>query len=146
MTSGTAAAILAPATIRFALLPGIALSLAMIGMQVFQYRPLLAMPGGFVFVAATMLVLLLHATVVVWVARSEAQITHLAAENLIHIQKPWEGVTSLAAMLITFLIWGVAGYRGARAARAVAPGVLAGCWSAIVTMSIVVPIGFVLEF
>ena len=155
-----------PFTIRFALLVGVTLSLSMMGIQVFLYRPLLAMPGGSTFVLETTVVLLLYGMFIVWATRSDGplhrtvlllgtplglfaaavQIAHLAAENFIHFGEPWEGITTVTFMLGTFLIWGVAGYRSARSAAAIAPGVVAGSWSAIVTMSILVTFGFALEF
>jgi hypothetical protein len=155
-----------PFTIRFALLIGVTLSLMMMGIQVFLYRPLFAMPGGSTFVLETTVVLLLYGMLIVWATRSDGplhrtvlllgtplglfaaavQIAHLAAENFIHFGEPWEGITTVTFMLGTFLIWGVAGYRSARSAGAIAPGVVAGSWSAIVTMSILVTFGFALEF
>jgi hypothetical protein len=138
----------------------------MIGIEVFRYRPLFAMPGGSTFALETTVVLLLYGTLIVWATRSDGplrrtvlrigtpvglaaavvQITHLAAENFMHLGDPWEGTTTLTFMLGTFLIWSVAGYRSARSAGAILPGVLAGSWSAIVTMSILVTFGFALEF
>jgi hypothetical protein len=155
-----------PLTIRFSLLVGVTLSLTMMGIQVFLYRPLLAMPGGSTFVLETTGVLLLYGILIVRATRSDGplrrtvlllgtpvglvaaavQIAHLAAENFIHFGKPWEGITAVTFMLGTFLIWGVAGYRSARSAGAIAPGVVAGSWSAVVTMSILVTFGFALEF
>jgi hypothetical protein len=152
-------------TIRFALLVAVTLSLTMIGIEVFLYRPLLAMPGGSTFVLKSTVVLLLYEMLIVWATRSDGplrrpvllgtpvgliaaavQLAHLAAENFIHFGERWESITTLTFMLSTFLIWGVAGYRGARSAGAIAPGVMSGSWSAIVTMSILVAFGFALEF
>jgi hypothetical protein len=155
-----------PFTIRFALLVGITLNLTMMGIKVFLYRPLLAMPGGSTYVLETTVVLLLYAALIVWATRSNGplhrtvlllgtafgllgaavQIAHLAIETFIHLPGPWEGITAITFELGTFLIWGVAGYRSARRAGAIAPGILAGSWSAIVTMSLVVTFGFALEF
>jgi hypothetical protein len=155
-----------PFTVRFALLVGITLSLTMLGIQVFLYRPLLAMPGGSTFVFETATVLLLYGMLIVWATWSvgplrrtmllfgtpvgliaaAVQIAHLAAEKFISFREPWQGVTALAFMLGTFLIWGVAGYLSARSARAIAPGIVAGAWSAVVTMSILVTFGFALDF
>jgi hypothetical protein len=153
-------------TIRFALLAGVTLSLAMTGLQVFLYRPLLAMPGGSTFVLETTIVLLLYGMLIVWATRSDGplrrtvllagtpfgllaaaiQIAHLATENFIQVRAPWDVVITLAFMFGTFLLWGAAGYRGARTVGAIPPGVVAGSWSAIVTMSILVTFGFALEF
>src|ERR1700680_1020456 len=59
-----------PFTIRFALLVGVTLSLTMMGIKVFLYRRLLAMPGGSTFFLETTGVLLLYATLIVWATRS----------------------------------------------------------------------------
>jgi hypothetical protein len=156
----------APSTIRFALLVGVTLSVTMIGSQVFLYRPLLAMPGGSTFISETTAVLLLYGMLIAWATSPNAplqrtalllgtyvgllaaalQTAHLAAENFLDFGKPWGGITTLALMLATFAIWGIAGYLSARREGAIASGVVAACWSAIVTMSIVVAFGFVLEF
>ncbi len=48
----------------------VALSLAMVAMQVFRYRPLLAMPGAFAYVLKTALVLLLYGVIITWVTGS----------------------------------------------------------------------------
>ena len=54
-----------PFTIRFALLVGVTLSLTMMGIQVFLYRPLFAMPGGSTFVFETTVALLLYGMLIV---------------------------------------------------------------------------------
>src|SRR5216684_2068149 len=63
-----------PFTIRFALLVGVTLSLTMMGIKVFLYRPLLAMPGGSTFVLETTVVLLLYGMLIVWATRSNGQL------------------------------------------------------------------------
>jgi hypothetical protein len=155
-----------PFTIRLALLVGVALSLTMIGIEVFLYRPFFTMPGGSTFVNETTAVLLLYGMLIVRATRRDGlfhrsallfgthlgllaaavQIAHLAAENFIHFREPWNGIITLTFMFGTFLIWGAAGYLSARRAGAIASGVVAASWSAIVTMSILVTFGFVLEF
>jgi hypothetical protein len=155
-----------PFTIRFALLVGIALSLTLMGIRIWHYRPLLVMPGGSTFVLETAVVLLLYGALIVWATRSNGplrrtvllsgarvglvaaavEIAHLAAENFIEFGPPWEAISTLTFMLGTFLLWGIAGYRSARGPRAIVPGAVAGSWSAIVTTAILVPFGFALEF
>jgi len=155
-----------PSTVRFALLAGITLSLALMSIKIFFDRPLLAIPGGSAYILETTAVLLLYGVCIVWATRSGGplgrnvllsgttlglvaavvEIAHLAAEDFVQFGPPWDAITALTSMFVTFLIWGVAGYRGARRAGAIAPGVLAGCWSAIVTTAILVPFGFALEF
>ena len=156
----------APANIRVALLVSVALSLVMAGIKVFRYPPLLAIPSGPTYVVETAIVLLLYGIVSRWVTGSDqplfeaalligtpvglvasaVQISHLATEGFVHSWGPWEGIAAVAFGLSTFLIWGVAGYRSARKAGAIAPGIVSGAWSAIVTMSILVTFGFAFEF
>jgi len=138
----------------------------MVGIQIFRSRPLLAMPGGSAYVLKTALALLLYGAIITWVNGSNrppfqevlrigtpvglvaaaVQIVHLAIEDFAHLEAPWVGIAALTFMFGTFLIWGVAGYRSAQGTGAIGPGVVAGCWSAIVTMSILVTFGFAFEF
>jgi hypothetical protein len=154
-----------PSTVRIALLVGITLSLTMMGISVFLYRPLLAMPGGPTYVLETTVALVAYGSLIVWATRSNGslrgtvlllgtpvgliaaavQIVHLVTENFVHFGAPWEGITTLTFMLGTFLLWGVAGYRCARSIGAAGPAAVAGSWSAVVTMSILVTFGFALE-
>ena len=149
---------------RFVLLTAIALSLTTVGIRVLFYRPLLAMPGGLAFVLAPMVAQLVYAVLIVWATgngrsrqrvvliatspgliAAAVQIVHMAAENFIRLGAPSDGIVTMGFMLATFLIWGAAGYRCARSTGSIASGTLAGSWSAIVTMSLVVAAGLVLE-
>ena len=128
---------------------GIAASLAMGAIEVVRYPPLLAQPGGRVFMIEAAVALLVYAALIAAADGPSRQATfgliaaaiqtaHLLTENTAHFGI---GVT-IAFMLATFTVWGVAGYR----AGGVVPGLLAGVWSAVATMSLVVAIGFAVEF
>jgi hypothetical protein len=151
--------------LRLVLLLGIALNLGMIGVQVFLYRPLLRMPGAGTFVVKPVIVLIIFALLVFWAARSNGpvhqsvlltgatlglitgalQIVHMTLENFVDLGRA-NGITTLAFMFSAFLLWGIAGYRVARSTASVGSGLLAGSWSAIVCMLIVVTFGFVLMY
>ncbi len=152
-------------TVRLALLLGIMLNLAMIGVRVFFYRPLLVMPGGLKFVIEPALLLIVYALLVVW-ATSRAdplrqrmlqigtplgllggmvQIVHMLLENLVNFGAV-NGTVTLSSMLLTFLLWGVAGYRASRTTTSTGLGALTGSWSALVTMLMAVTFGFALLY
>ncbi len=155
----------AASTVRWALLLGIVLNLALIGIRVFLYRPLLAMPGGLNFVVEPALLLMVYGLLVMWTtARPDPlrqtilqmgtplgviggvlQIVHMLLENLVDFGAA-NGAATLLSMLATFVLWGVAGYRAARTTPAIGVGVLAGSWSAVVTMLMTVTFGFALLY
>ncbi len=152
-------------TVRLALLLGIILNLAMIGVRVFFYRPLLVMPGGLKFVIEPAVLLIVYALLVVW-ATSRAdplrqrilqigtplgllggmvQIVHMLLENLVNFGAA-NGTVTLSSMLLTFLLWGVAGYRASHTTKSIGLGALTGSWSALVTMLVAVTFGFALLY
>ncbi len=152
-------------TVRLTLLTIIMLNLAMIGGRVFSYRPLLAMPGGLKFVLEPPSLLILYALLVIWAtSRPDAgrqrtlqigtrlgliagivQIVHMLLENLANFGVA-NGTVTLSSMALTFLLWGLAGYRASRATTSTGSGVLAGSWSAMLTMLIAVSFGFALLY
>ena len=138
---------------RFVLLAGIAASIAMAAIQVARYPPLLMLPGGRAFVIEPAVALLVYAALIAaadgparqamfGVIAAAVQTAHLLTENTVHLGGGRDAMVTLAFMLATFTVWGVAGYRAGR----LVPGLLAGIWSAVATMSIVVAIGFAIEF
>lgn len=138
----------------------------MVAIQVLRYRPLLEMPGAFAYVLETALVLIVYGVIILWATASNVtllrtalivgtpvglvasalQIAHLVTEDLFHIESPWAAILAVSSMLSTFLLWGVAGYRSARMSGAIVQRTVAGSWSAIVAMCVVVVFGFALEF
>ncbi|MGI8745307.1 MAG: hypothetical protein ACR2NN_22585 [Bryobacteraceae bacterium] len=151
-----------PSTIRVALVTGIAISLIMMAVKVFLYRPLLAIPVGLAFVLETTGLLVSYAVLVVWatsdgplrraallsgtplgVVAGAIQVAHLTQETTMDWGAVWNGISGFGLLFCTFLLWGVAGYRTTRRTGALWSGTMAGFWSAIVTMSILVMFGFV---
>ena len=151
--------------IRLTLLFVIALNLAMSGIRVFLYRPFLEMPGALRFVIEPALLLLVYAATTLWAtARTDplrqrilqagtpigliggaVQIVHMSLENLLDFGAA-NGTVTLLSMFLTFLLWGVAGYRASRTTKIPGSGVLTGAWSAIVTMLVTVTFGFALLY
>ncbi len=152
-------------TVRLTLLLGILLNLAMIGVRVFFYRPLLVMPGGLKFVLEPALLLIVYALLVMWTTSHTdplrqrilqtgtplgllggiVQIVHMFLENLVNFGAA-NGTVTLSFMLLTFLLWGVAGYRASRTTTSTGVGALAVSWSALVTMLLAVTFGFALLY
>lgn len=151
---------------RLFLLAAIALSFAMMALKIFLYRPLLAMPGGLAIVLEITALLVAYASAVVWVTTRDSslhraairfgtrggmiggaiQMMHLAQEAFVDVGPVWNGIVGFGLLICTFLLWGFAGYQTTRSTGPPRSGALAGVWSAVVTMSILVLFGFVLEF
>ena len=151
-------------TLRLALLTGVGLNLAMIGVRLFSYRSLIGMPGAFTLIVEPAVLLIMYALLVVWATgRSRTayrialligtvfglitggmQIVHLCLENFLNLSGGANGIIALAFMVGMFLLWGSAGYRAARRTGVFSAGLLAGVWSAMVSMLIAVMFGFAL--
>src|SRR6202011_6157920 len=152
--------------IRTALLTVIAGSLAMMSTKVWLYRPLLALPGGRSYVFGTAGLFVLYGFIVLWVTRTDdpvcrtavkvgtplgliagvIQIAHLTQEEFWDLGKVGNDISGFGLLLCTFALWGMAGHRAARGTGAVRSGAMAGLWSAIVTMSLLILFGFFVEF
>jgi hypothetical protein len=74
------------------------------------------------------------------------QIAHLMQEKFVDLGAIWNGIIGLVFYSVPSVLWGIAGRRTARRTGTLRSSVMAGCWSAIVTMSILVLFGFVVEF
>jgi hypothetical protein len=151
--------------LRRALLLSVAVNLCLIVVRVSLYRPLLAMPGAprfiveptigllgcglFIIVATSgksikLLGMLRPATV--WgLIGGVLLVVHVVLESFGR-RIGENGLITLAFMLITFLLWCVAGFVGARDTTSPVLGLLGGCWSAVVSVLMAVNFGFVLMF
>jgi FtsH-binding integral membrane protein len=152
--------------IRLALLLGIAISVAMMSAKVLSYRSMLSMPSGSAYVFETLGLLMLYAFIVAWltgnrgylsgnalfistifgVIGSVVQIVHLSQEEFKDLGPVWDGVSGFGLLFVTFALWGIAAYRTVRRMGSLRSGAVAGAWSAIVTMSILILFGFAVEF
>lgn len=153
-----------PFFIRLALLTPIATSVVLMAVKVASYRSLLKMPGGLGYVLETAGLLLLYAAAVWWATRNEGsrailqlatpmgllgaaiQIVHLAQEHFFDLGKLGNGIAALGLLFCTFVLWGISGYRAARINPGLRSSGWAGLWSAVVTMTVLIIFGFVLEF
>ena len=138
----------------------------MMSTKVWLYRPLLAMPGGKSYVFGTAGLFVLYGFIVLWVTRTDdpvcrtavkvgtplgliagvIQIAHLTQEEFWDLGKVGNDISGFGLLLCTFALWGMAGHRAARGTGAVRSGAMAGLWSAIVTMSLLILFGFFVEF
>lgn len=150
---------------RLSLLTGIALALFMMSTKVFFYRPLFALPGGKTFVIEAAVLLLAYAVVVFWTTDSDDPVRHsmllatslgliggflqiasMTQEEFMNLGPRWNGIAAFSLLFCTFMTWGIAGYRAARGTGAVRSGAMAGLWCAVITMSMAVLFGFLVEF
>lgn len=138
----------------------------MIAIRVWLYHPFLDQPGASAYVVEPAVVLIVYAVLIAWATASTdplrrttlrigtifgligsaLQLVHLGQENFLDLGARGNGISALAFMVTTFLLWGVAGYRSARSTRTVGAGLMAGSWSAAVSMVAVVTFGFALMF
>jgi hypothetical protein len=149
--------------VRFTLVFLTVLSLAMMGIRVSSYPSMLRLPGGTVYVVEVAGLLLLYGAVLIWGARSMppklllrgttigliaalVQVVHLVCERFVSFSDRWSGTISITFMLATFLLWGVTGFVATRSGQATSTGIWLAVWSAVVTMTVVVTLGFALEF
>ena len=152
--------------IRLSFLTAVAVCLTMMLLKVLSYRPLLAMTGALALSLETGGLLVLYALVAVWATRRKnalygaaiqsatplgligatIEVLHFAQETWLDLGAGWNNVSTFGLLFLTFLCWGVAGYQAIRRTGAVRSGVVAGSWSAMVTMLIVVLAGFAVEF
>jgi hypothetical protein len=151
--------------LRGCLLFGVVVNLGLIVARAWLYRPLLAMPGALQFIVEPVIGLVGCGlfTLAATSGRSEKRldtlwpatawgivggallVVHMAMENFGR-RIGENGFITLAVMFITFLLWGVAGFVGARKTASIPLGLLAGCWSAVVSVILAVSFGFVLMF
>ena len=155
-----------PSGIRFVFLAGIALSLTMMCMKVWLYRPLLAMPGGSAYVVEAAGLLVVYALVALWATNAAGplrraalllgtpvgvlggvmQMAQLTQERFVDLGAVWNGISAFGLLFCVFLLWAAAGYRAARRTGSIRAGAIVGLWSAMITMALLVMFGFALEF
>jgi hypothetical protein len=149
--------------VRTAMLLSVFASLVLIAYAAIGVDSPLGMPGGIVYVVEATVPLLVYGLIIAWaptlgvMQRGPAlrlgtsvgiiggvlQIIHLALENF--GRRVGENSTvTLAFMLSGFLIWGMAGYWVTRETGEVKTGMVAGCWSAMVSVLMAVTFGLIL--
>jgi hypothetical protein len=149
---------------RLTLLTGIAFAMLMMFSKVFFYRPLLGMPGGKTFVFEAAGLLIAYAVVVLWTTDRDSPVRHnmllatplgliggfiqiasMMQEEFKDLGPRWNGIVGFSLLFCTFTAWGIAGFRTARRTGDVRSGAMAGLWCAVITMSMVVLFGFIVE-
>jgi len=150
------------ASLRFALLLGIALNLVMIGVRVSIYPQFFRMPGSLTSMIEPVILLILYAPIVLWatskggsvgqavllngtslgLASGVLEIIHISVENFARFSPRAETISTGAFMLSLLALWGTAGYLAARSASEVGAGLLTGSWSAMVGLLLTVTFGF----
>ncbi len=151
--------------LRRGLLIVVALNLGLVLIQVALYRPLLALPGALRFIVEPVIGLAAGAgfacaaTAVksarlpdaLWPATAWGLggggllVVHMVLENFgRHVGE--NGRLTLAFMGLTFILWGIAGFVAARNTASGPLGILAGCWSAVMSVLMAVSFGFGLMF
>ncbi len=152
-----------PLKLRSPLLAAIAINLTLIGVRTASYRPLQTMEGASSFVIEAVASLLTAGVLVVVVGSladsrtvlKPASVAGLGGGSLLVIHMALEqfgdhvgedSLMTLAFMVAAFTTWAGAAYLVARWSFQIIPGVLAGCWSAMTSVVVVVTFGLALTF
>jgi hypothetical protein len=148
--------------LRSTLLFAIALSLMLIALPVSLYPPLLDLPGGWVSGAEAVVLLVVHASFLIWATRSAnglgwavlsraalfglisatVEAVHISMETFVHLNARAATISTGAFMLSLFLVWAIAGYSAARSR--ISLGWRAGLGSATFAMLLVSAFGLLL--
>lgn len=143
-----------------------ALNLSLIAFQLVLYPALLAMPDGWSFVLAPVVLLAIYAGVVLALPIIVAHVSggagalivgtriglvaaviealNISLESLVAMPQAVTAVVTGIFMLSAFALWGTVGMLVAHRTQSVVSGALAAVWSAIITMLLAVTYGFAL--
>ena len=152
--------------LRWGLLAGIALNLALVVARTLLYPPLLTQPGGAIFVAEPILPLLAYAALGLWLtggrgpgARAALRVgggfglvvgalwvANIAVESLIALDGGMSSLLTGVFLLGGFALWGGAGFLAARRASSPTEGVRAAVVAAMLTVLIAIAFGLLLTF
>ncbi|MGZ3639268.1 MAG: hypothetical protein ACXVCX_15680 [Ktedonobacterales bacterium] len=155
-----------PLRLRWIVLAALAVDLALIGVRVALYTPLLAQPGSIVYIAEPVALLLAYAALVWWITanatapRSIALTVGITSGLLSgvlwlvnHTVETFTTLSGSIGILATapfllggFALWGVAAFHAARRADSLFHGVLAAVWSAMICVLITITFGFLLTY
>lgn len=155
-----------PLRIRWIVLAALAVDLALIGVRVALYTPLLAQPGSIVYIAEPVTLLLAYAALVWWITENPAAPRSIALTVGItcgllsgvlwlvnHIVETFANLSGSIGTLATapfllggFALWGVAAFHAARQTSSLFHGVLAAVWSAMICVLITITFGFLLTY
>jgi hypothetical protein len=148
-----------------ALLGFVAANLGLIAVATKRYPPFFSQPGAHNFVLEPVLALLAYAVAIVLISRTRGphwdsilraailfggfsgivEVINIGIEN--SAASASQGpVVPVGFMVITFALWGIAGFRTARSLSSTRSGLLAAVSSACICMLIAVATGFVVQF
>lgn len=145
--------------LRVNLLMLLAISIIMTIIATFMYPPLLTMPHFYSYILKLGLMLFLHTGIVILGTRhyfdlsalktatffgiivSLVEIVHILIEDFGHMDGHTESVSTGIFMVGEFLLFGVAGFFVTLRKGSIIPGMLAGSWSSVVCMLIVMTFG-----
>lgn len=142
---------------------GIILDFLLIGLATVGVSSPLKMPGGFRYLAEAVLPLLVYGAVFWWVTlpgtlhRHGAlrpgtavgvvgglvQVIHMTLEN-VGDRIGENSLVALGFMLSGFLVWSIGGYIATRKTGQLTGGLVAGCWSAMMSVLMAVTFGLIL--
>ena len=152
-----------PLPLRLVLFATSALTAAMILFKIHSYPPLRSLPGASATIVEAIVLLTLYAIAIgLPLGRNTAQfrprfaallgliagalqVLHLLVERFVSISEPWNSPVTLAFMLATFLFWGYAAFRARELGAPLVSAALAALWCAIVTMTVAVFFGTLVE-
>ncbi len=149
---------------RVVMLATIIASILLITIKTTKYVQYFSFPGARALVVQTIGLLLVYFIAIAWPARLRVaaarslyatqlgmvaalvQVIHLFAERFVSLPRPWDGWLTLGFMLATFVTWGAVGFQAGKRGLSLKAAVTTTVWSAVVTMTIVVLIGILLEW
>ena len=150
--------------VRLGLLAAIIATLALIAIKTFGYAPFFSLPGTRGLTAETMFLCCCYGLAFTLTARNQGvrlrpkfaarlaaiagliQVIHLLVERYVSFSRPWDGIITLAFMLATFFIWGCAAYIARGLGLSFFEACAAAVWCSMVTMTIAVFCGALLEW
>ena len=149
---------------RVVMLAAIIASILFITIKTAKYAQYFSFPGARALVVQTIGLLLVYFIAIAWPTRlgvaaarslyatllgmvaALVQVIHLFAERFVSLPRPWDGWLTLGFMLATFVTWGAVGFQAGRRGLSLKAALTTTVWSAVVTMTIVVLVGILLEW
>ena len=146
------------------LLATVIASIVLITIKTRMYVSFFSFPGAKALVVQTILLLLAYCLAIAWPNRlgglavrslvatrlgiiaALVQVIHLFTERFVSLPRPWDGWLTLGFMLATFLIWAAVGFWARKHGLRLKAACMASAWCAIVTMTIAVLIGILMEW
>jgi hypothetical protein len=155
-----------PLRLRWIVLAALAVDLALIGVRVALYTPLLAQPGGIVYIVEPVVLLLTYAAIVWWITANPTAkrsialtvgitfgllsgllwLVNLTVETFTNLSGSIGGLATAPFLLGGFALWGIAAFHAARQTSSVFHGMLAAVWSAMICVLITITFGFLLTY